>query len=85
MEQVSGPDKVTIGPSRFGVGFQLHSQMVPMLGATSFGHMGAGGALGFADPDARVGFGYVQNQLGASMLGEPRTAGLIGALRGSLR
>ncbi len=84
VEQVNGADRVTIGPSRFGVGFQLASPAVPMLGGDSFGHMGAGGALGFAEPDARVGFGYVQNQLGASMLGEPRTAGLIEALQRSL-
>ena len=29
----------------------------------SFGHFGTGGALGFADPDAIVGFGYVMNHV----------------------
>jgi CubicO group peptidase (beta-lactamase class C family) len=55
-----------------------------MLSESSFGHTGAGGALGFADREHRVGFGYVQNQLGGGMLGDPRTAGLIDALRGCL-
>ena len=29
----------------------------------SFGHFGTGGALGFADPDAGVAFGYVMNHV----------------------
>jgi CubicO group peptidase (beta-lactamase class C family) len=80
-EQVRGPDGVTIGESRFGIGFQLSTQTAPLLGEGSFGHAGAGGALGFGDVSSEVGFGYVQNQLGASLTGEPRTAAVIDALR----
>jgi CubicO group peptidase (beta-lactamase class C family) len=29
----------------------------------AFGHTGAGGAVGFADPDAKLGFTYVTNQI----------------------
>ncbi len=29
----------------------------------TFGHFGTGGAVGFGDPDARVGFGYVMNHV----------------------
>ncbi|MBP2366931.1 serine hydrolase domain-containing protein [Pseudonocardia parietis] len=79
-EQVRGPDDVLIGESRFGIGFQLSTPGAPLLGEGSFGHAGAGGALGFGDVTSRVGFGYVQNQLGASLVGEPRTAALIAAL-----
>ena len=77
-------DRVLMGPSRFGSGFMLHHAGMPLLGESSFGHQGAGGALGFADVEHRVGFGYAQNQLGASLMGEPRTAALIDALRVSL-
>lgn len=83
-EQVRGADRVTIGESRFGVGFQLPIPTAPLMSESSFGHVGAGGALGFADVDARVGFGYVQNKLNASMLGDPRTPALVGALRRAL-
>lgn len=85
VQQVRGPDAVTIGESRFGIGYQLSTPAAPLLGEASFGHAGAGGALGFGDVTSRVGFGYVQNQLGASLIGEPRTAALIDALRRALR
>lgn len=83
-EQVRGPDTVLMNESRFGVGFQLSTAGAPLLGDASFGHAGAGGALGFGDVTSRVGFGYVQNQLSASLVGEPRTAALIDALRRAL-
>lgn len=84
-QQVHGPDVVTLGERRYAIGFQLAHSAFPLLGAGSFGHPGAGGALGFADVDARVGFGYVQNQLGTSLLGDPRSANLVKALRDALR
>jgi CubicO group peptidase (beta-lactamase class C family) len=82
-EEANGPDAVLLMDMRFGAGFQLHSPTMPMLSPASFGHAGTGGALGFADRAARVGFGYAQNQLGG-FADEPRTAGLIDALRRSL-
>jgi CubicO group peptidase (beta-lactamase class C family) len=62
-EQVYGPDIVLQRPTRFGLGFQLTMAERP-LGPSprAFGHFGAGGSLGFADPDARVAFGYAMNQ-----------------------
>jgi CubicO group peptidase (beta-lactamase class C family) len=83
-EQVFGADRVLMSPTRFGSGFMLHHAGMPLLSEWSFGHQGAGGALGFADVERRVGFGYAQNQLGASLMGEPRTAALIDALRAAL-
>jgi CubicO group peptidase (beta-lactamase class C family) len=46
----------------FGLGFQPTRPDRPFgPNPGSFGHFGTGGALGFADPEARVGFGYVMN------------------------
>ncbi len=62
-EQVSGEDIMLRRPTRFGLGFQL-TMAERRLGPNprAFGHFGAGGSLGFADPDARVAFGYAMNQ-----------------------
>ena len=62
-EQVYGEDLVLQRPTRFGLGFQLtmpERRLGP--GPRSFGHFGAGGSLGFADPDAHVAFAYAMNQ-----------------------
>ena len=84
-EQVNGPDRTLITPSRFGTGFQLPTPVSPQLSPDSFGHQGAGGALGFGDTRYRVGFGYVQNQLqGGGPDGDPRTRGLIAAVARSI-
>ena len=48
----------------FGLGFQPTTKRRPLgPNERSFGHFGTGGALGFADPDARVAFGYVMNHV----------------------
>lgn len=83
-EQATGSDTVLHFPTRFAVGFQLDLPNMPMLGPNSFGHPGAGGALGFADREFNVGFGYVQNQQ-AGFGPELRTSSLTQALRQSLK
>ena len=58
-------DVVTGTPMRYGLGFGLHiEERGDANGPRSFGHGGAGGSWGYADPDARLGFGYVMNQMG---------------------
>jgi CubicO group peptidase (beta-lactamase class C family) len=50
--------------SRFGLGFKptvAHRPFGP--NPRSFGHFGTGGAVGFADPDAGVAFGYAMNHV----------------------
>lgn len=84
-EQSKGQDAVLPLTTRFSLGFML-SQPGVMMGPNphSFGHPGAGGSLGFADPDAKVGFGYVMNQMANDPLMDARPAALIAAVYASL-
>ncbi len=50
----------------------------------TFGHSGAGGSLGFADPDAGIGFGYVMNQMSGGLGADPRWKPMIDAVYASL-
>ena len=83
-ERSNGPDACLVADSQFGCGFMLDGTMTPMLTPTSFGHAGAGGSLGYADPESKVGYGYVMNQMGGNLTGDPRTIGLTSAVRASL-
>lgn len=83
-EHVYGDDRILGRPSRFGLGFQLTQPERP-LGPNpgAFGHFGAGGSLGFCDPDAGVGFGYVMSEMGPRWQ-NPRNRALIDAVYASL-
>jgi CubicO group peptidase (beta-lactamase class C family) len=58
-----GNDRVIGVPMRFGLGFSHGPSLPPACGPGAFGHAGAGGSLGFADSDARLGFGYAMNRM----------------------
>ena len=78
-EQVYGEDLVLRRPSRFGLGFQLTHQERPLgRGPRCFGHFGAGGSVGFCDPDAGLAVGYVTNQMGPRWR-NPRNRALMDA------
>jgi CubicO group peptidase (beta-lactamase class C family) len=80
-EQVSGPD-ATLGqlPMRYGLGFMLRSDFMPLSpNPNSFGHPGAGGSIGMADPGAGVGFGYTMNKMQMGLVGGPTAFAVIKA------
>jgi CubicO group peptidase (beta-lactamase class C family) len=78
-EQVYGEDLILHRPSRFGIGFQLTQAERPLgPNPRSFGHFGAGGSLGFCDPDADLAFGYAINTMGPRWQ-NPRNQALLDA------
>lgn len=86
VEHSNGLDAVLGRHYRWGLGFMLTIPEHPFgPNQRAFGHTGAGGSLGFADPDARVGFAYAMNQMGTfSGLEDPRWPPLAEAVYASL-
>jgi|KBSMisStandDraft_5_1062788.scaffolds.fasta_scaffold189022_1 CubicO group peptidase (beta-lactamase class C family) len=65
-DHLNGPPPLTIrtgSPQRFGLGFELPRDSVPMAGLGSFGHPGAGGRYAFACPENGYAAAYVCNNL----------------------
>ena len=78
--QTTGNDRVLFFETTFGLGFMTSSPFSPYGGPHSFGHAGAGGSVGFADPEHGIGFGYVMNRMMTNLSGDPRSRGLVSAV-----
>ncbi len=85
-----GPDATLCIPTRFGEGFMLSidNRDVPgegqsaVIGDGAFGHVGMGGSIGFADPEAGFSFGYTMNKMGGGILLNERGQLLVDAAYG---
>ena len=83
---VEGPDRVLLVLTRFSFGFmkstpgESSDRAVFGPNPEAFGHVGAGGSFGMADPVARVAIGYVMNQLGHGIFLNDRGQRLIDAV-----
>jgi CubicO group peptidase (beta-lactamase class C family) len=82
-EQSNGRDLVLNVPLRFGMGFGLASETMPM-GPRSCAWGGYGGSLVFNDLDARVTVAYVMNRMETGFIGDPRGASVVMATAGAL-
>ncbi|HZP47341.1 MAG TPA: serine hydrolase domain-containing protein [Vicinamibacterales bacterium] len=69
---------------RFSLGFMKSTAEWSFGSPTSYGAPGAGGSIGFADPDAQVGYAYVTSQMGTALTGDPRDVALRHALYAAL-
>jgi CubicO group peptidase (beta-lactamase class C family) len=84
----SAVDAVLLTGMRFGLGFvkACDNRRGPeggrdslILSEEAFGHPGMGGSLGFADPKARLSFGYTMNRQGPGVLLNERGQSLVDA------
>lgn len=64
----------------WGMGMAINAPGIYGPNPRAFGHSGWGGSFGCADPDAQIAIGYVCNQMGPELVGDPRTAGLCAAV-----
>jgi len=84
-QRTSGPNTVIMGLDiQFGLGFMVRSSVMALGGPRSFGHFGAGGSMGWADPDAELAMGYVMNRMDIGLAGDPRSATLVDACYAAL-
>lgn len=73
-EPTAGARDVALGlDGGYAMGFLKPSPAMRFGSSTrAYGTPGGGGSLGFADPDARVGYAYAMNRLGFHMPVDPR-------------
>ncbi len=73
-------DLVLFDNTRFSLGYCKPWDEFPFGTATAFGTPGAGGSLGFADPERKLGYSYVMNRLDYHMFDDPREVSLREAI-----
>ena len=85
ISMASHSDATLMIPTRFALGFmkRMDNRALglegALIGTNAFGHVGAGGSIGFADPDRNMSFGYVMNKAGPGLLLNPRGQSLVDA------
>lgn len=79
-EHSTGTDRTLLAATRFGLGVMLEQAESGYasyaLGPNAFGHPGAGGTLGCADPDKQLAVGFVTNSMDAYVMMDPRAQAL---------
>jgi CubicO group peptidase (beta-lactamase class C family) len=78
-------DECMMAEAKFSLGFGKPSNTMRFPNETVFGHPGAGGSIGFADPENGIGYAYVTNRMGTDLVGDPRELALRDALYDALR
>lgn len=65
-------------------GYMLAGEAVAYRHGQAFGHPGAGGSVGFADPVSGLAVAYVMNAMGGALLVDPRAEALVEAVYASI-
>ena len=84
-EQFNGIDLVMGVPIRWGLGFGLANEQLPYLNPRAFYWGGFGGSWLEMDPDARMCFSYVMNELEVDPDGDRRMIALRNALYSAMQ
>ncbi|NUR83238.1 MAG: beta-lactamase family protein [Nonomuraea sp.] len=82
--RVTGPDRVLVMETSFGLGYMRPSFAFPMPSRSAFGHSGMGGSLGMGDPERGLALAYVMNGMADSLTGNLRGLRLVEAAYRSL-
>lgn len=70
-------DEILKGETAYSFGFMKPtSTFLSDTSKSGFGAAGAGGSIGFADPNEQIGFSYVMNKMGFDMFDDPREKAL---------
>jgi len=94
----TGEDATLLIPTRFTLGFMASmdnrawrraqglgdDEDSVLLPAGAFGHVGAGGSIGFADPASGLSLGYAMSKQGPGILLNPRGQALVDAALASV-
>lgn len=77
VSSASALDATLLAPTRFALGYAKTSDNrhepscteddSVILSEEAFGHPGSGGSIGFADPEAKMSFGYTMNKMGQGL------------------
>lgn len=85
-ERVGLAEDLVLGrPVRRGAGVILNTEEMFGPSPTAWGHSGAGGSIGFADPATGTGFGYVMNQMQNNFDNDTRGGRLLRAFYACLQ
>jgi len=79
-----GVDRVFQIPTAFSAGFMKEARgstkKIFAGSTTAFGHPGAGGSHAFADPENKISFAYVMNQMEQTVLPNEKSLRLVNAI-----
>src|SRR4029079_14445881 len=78
-------DECLRGPAKFSLGFMKPRDSFAFGHEAAFGAPGAGGAMGYADPETGTGYGYVTNRMGMNLQGDERDVALRAAIPETVR
>jgi len=82
--QTVGDDLILRCPTRYGIVFQKTDDRLPFGSHLAFGHDGAGGSVGVADPWHHIAYAWIPRRMSFPGGGDLRGLGLAGVLRGCL-